>query len=356
MKFIFSFFAYLFFLNMYAQDKPQYVPFKFNGKTGIMYVSGKEYKEPGYLNEFENYYLAGDFQSYIIHTEEDSDIVMDATAGKELFTGNMDTDCGQLKVGNNTYYHFRLAERSALLASGKTVINLDKSYLKIEPNSSSWDNENLNDDQFIWALKEDGTYDILDGKKKFAAVKGLPNFESFDLIFRTNNGTPPTLAGFALGKKTAIIRSFGQQYGISQSDEAVEIYDIHLKKIGSVPYREDRIAKLFNTGIQLRGRMIAPPGVKNETIRSNNKIIVLNQEFSLIPEADKLVLVNTKKNSLPILGNDKFDYRYISTSKNSKALLQIRHSESGSFFYFDFDGIYFPKGIPMIPEKYQQWK
>ncbi|AZA77301.1 hypothetical protein EG347_07170 [Chryseobacterium sp. G0186] len=355
MKFIFSFFCYFLFLNAFAQQQPQYIPFKFNGETGVMHTSGKEYKEPG----LSNYYLMDDFRSYILSKNDGTDVVMDAVSGKELFSGNLDTDCGPLKVGNDTYHHFQFEETSALLAPGKGAIFLPKRYEKIEPNSNSWDNENLNGKQLIWALKNDNTYDILDAKNNFEAAKEPSSFESFDLVFRTNNDAPPSLVGFVVGKKTAIKREFGQQYNIPSSDETVNAYDLNFKKIGSTPYQENSISKMFNTKIQLRGSMIAPPGVKNQPIQPSGKTIALNKEFSLIPskdDPDKLILVNTQKGSKPVLGNDKFDYRYISTSKNLKALLQLRHADSGSFFYFDFDGTYFPKGIPMIPEKYRSWK
>lgn len=359
MKYFFSFYAFFLFVAMHAQHHPQYVPFKFGGETGIMNISGAEYKEPGYLNDFGNYYVAGDFQTYIINKNEDSDFVMNALSGKEILSGKLDTDCGPLKIGNDNYYHFKLEGSSALFAAGKHVIMLNGSYLKIEPNAHSWDNEFLNDKQFIWALKNDNTYDILDVNRNFSPVESLPSFKSFDLIFRTNKDAPPTLIGFALGEDTAIQREFGQQYGIPQSDKTVELYDLNFKKIGDSPYRQASVSRLFKTEIQFRGGMMEPPSLKNQIIRSDQKTVVLNQEFSLIPsdnQPGQLILVNTQKNSTPVLGNDKFDYRYISTSKNLKALLQIRHAQSGSFFYFDFNGTYFPKGIPMIPEKYRQWK
>jgi len=139
----------------------------------------------------------------------------------------------------------------------------------------------------------------------------------------------------------------------------VAVYNSAFQLLGSAPYNPDSIGALFKKEVQLRGGMIAPPEMTNQPIYPRgNQPIVLNNEFSLIPSKDnkQLILVNTKKQNRPVLGNGPFDYRYISTSKNLKALLQVRHRASGAIFYFDFDGTFFPKGVPLIPASLRTWE
>lgn len=110
--------------------------------------------------------------------------------------------------------------------------------------------------------------------------------------------------------------------------------------------------------VNLRGSMIPPPQTKHQAIYSSGKTHVLNDEFNLVPDTadgDRLVLVHLQKHNEPVLGEGDFDYRYFSTKSNSKALLQVRHGESGTVFFFDFDGTFFPKGIPMIPKDNMEW-
>jgi len=167
------------------------------------------------------------------------------------------------------------------------------------------------------------------------------------------------LKGFVLGSWEAIDREFGQMYGIPPSDSAVTVYDIDFKKMGMSAYREKDISALFKEEVQLRGSMVPPPQIIHQAIYSPGRTVVLNDEFSLVPDtadSERLVLVNSKKNNEPVLGDGDFDYRYFSTMGNTKALLQIRHGESGCIFFFDFDGTFFPRGIPMIPKNMMAWR
>ncbi|WP_286862383.1 MULTISPECIES: hypothetical protein [Sphingobacterium] len=359
MKFIFTFSIFLFFCCAYAQEHSQFVPFKFEGKLGLLNVSGTELIPPdAFVDGPGNYDVVGDFQSYIIAKNEGEDKVIDARSGEEQFVGRLDRTCGLLRINKDSYYHFKVNGNSVLLNSAGSPIQLTTSYKKIEPNHDSWDNGSVDDKQYLWALKEDETYDVLAANDGFTPVNSLPKFESFDLVYGLNVNAPLTLIGFVLGSKTAIQRTFGQKYGIPESSYTIEVYNTSFKKLGTTVYEHEAIAKLFNQKIELRGSMIPPPGMANQILIPQNRTIVLNNEFSLIPATDdpgQLVLVNTQQGNAPVLGNDHFDYRYISTSKNLEALLQIRHSETGTFFYFDFDGLYFPKGVPLIPKKYRQW-
>lgn len=110
---------------------------------------------------------------------------------------------------------------------------------------------------------------------------------------------------------------------------------------------------LMGKKVQLRGGMKPPPQLKHQVIISNGYTIVLNAAFSLIPDpkdSARLIVVSSKEKNKPVLDVGNFDYRYFSTSSN----LKIRHAESGSIFYFDFDGIFFPKG-GMIPSHCVDW-
>ncbi|MND90995.1 hypothetical protein D3C87_499210 [compost metagenome] len=359
MKFIFTCVLFSIQLFVSAQERPQLIPFKFEGKLGLMDVSTAEPVYPDALMDGPNrYYVIGDFCSYIISKNEKEDAVVDAYSGQEQFSGHFDSACGRLKINKDSYYHFEVGGNSALLKPGSPLIQLTIRYQSIEPNHDAWDNESLDGKQYIWALKTDETYDVLSADKNFARINSLPNFESFDLVYRINEDAPITLVGFVLGSKNAIQRAFGQKYNIPESNQMVEVYDIHFKKLGNTIYQNVAIKQLFNHEIELRGSMMPPPNLENQIITSQNKTIVLNDEFSLIPAKDdqtQLVLVNTQQGNASILGNGHFDYRYISTTQNLKALLQIRHAKTGTFFYFDFNGFYFPKGVPLIPKNYRKW-
>jgi len=359
MKFIFTCVLFSIQLLISAQDRPQIIPFKFDGKLGLMDVSTAERVYSEALVDGPNrYYVIGDFCSYIIPKNEKEDAVVDAHSGQEQFSGHFDSACGRLKINRDSYYHFEVDGNSALLKPGNPLIQLTTRYQKIEPNHDAWDNASLDGKQYIWALKTDETYDVLSADNNFTRINSLPNFESFDLVYRINEDAPTTLVGFVLGNKNAIQRTFGQKYGISESSQMVEVYDIHFKKLGNTAYQNVAIKKLFNHEIELRGSMMPPPNLENQIITPQDKTIILNDEFSLIPAKDdqtQLVLVDTRQANAPVLGNDHFDYRYISTHQGLKALLQIRHAETGTFFYFDFNGLYFPKGVPLIPKNYRKW-
>ncbi|OOG16093.1 hypothetical protein BWD42_22180 [Sphingobacterium sp. CZ-UAM] len=359
MKFIFTFVVFFMLLAVSAQDRPQLVPFKSDGKLGLMSVSGMELVYPDSLRDGSSRYdVIEDFRSYIIQKNENEDCVIDAYSGQEQLSGHFDQVCGRLKINKDSYYHFDVNGNSVLLKQGSPPIKLTTLYQQIEPNQDGWNNESLDGKQYIWALKTDETYDVLSADNNFDRINSLPNFESFDLVYRINEDAPITLVGFVLGSKNAIQRVFGQKYGIPESDRMVEVYDIHFKKLGTTAYQAVAIKQLFHHEIELQGGMMPPPSLENQIIIPQNKTIVLSNEFSLVPKKDdqtQLILINTQQENTPVLGNSRFDYRYISTPQNLKALLQIRHAETGTFFYFDFNGLYFPKGIPLIPENYQKW-
>ncbi|WP_282637836.1 hypothetical protein [Sphingobacterium thalpophilum] len=358
MKFIFTLLILSILQQLAAQDYPQVVPFKFNGELKFMDIRTTEEISPETWNGEGGYYVGGDFKSYIVNNTESRASVIDARTGKEILSGRPDNACGELNINKHSYYHFESDDYSLLLADGITTIPLNRHYTKIEPNSNSWDNGSPEGQQYVWALKDDGTYDVLNANSNFTKLSPLPIFDSFDLIYEIHENEPMTLIGFALGNKAAIRRDFAQQYNIPESAEFVDIYDIDFNNIGKAAYQQEAIGELLQKNIQLRGSLMAPPSMRQQVIVPGNTIIILNDEFSLVPAADhtELILVNTKEGNSPVLGKAHFDYRYISTSQNLKALLQIRHAESGSFFYFDFNGLYFPRGIPLIPQQYRQWE
>lgn len=359
MKFIFTIAIFSILTYVSAQERPKLVPFKSKGRLGLMRISDMVLVYPDSLKDDLNQYdVAGGFQSYIIAKNETEDHVIDAYTGQEQLSGQLDRACGRLRINKDSYYHFEINGNSVLLNPGNPPIHLSTLYDRIEPNHNAWDNESLDGKQYIWALKADETYDVLAVDNNFTPVNTLPKFESFDLVYQINENAPMTLIGFVLGRKTAIQRAFGQKYGIPESSLSVEIYNTNFRRLGIAAYKRDAIAKLFNQEIELRGSMMAPPSLENQLLIPQNKTIVLNNEFSLIPtkeDATKLVLVNTLQGNTPVLGDDHFDYRYISTPQNLKALLQIKHAETGTFFYFDFNGRYFPKGVPLLPKVYREW-
>lgn len=350
----------LFVAHFVSAQKPHYVPFQYQGEISIMNVDGNIFGEPGRLND---YHVVGDFKAYIIGDQglTDQDFFFNAISGhgEEEIAGRLDRECGALAIGDRTFYHFWVEATSAMVCYGTDAIYLPQRYLKIEPNGQAWDNENLPDKHFVWALKEDHTYDVLLPEQQFKAMENLPDFTSYDLVFGTSEPGAMQLKGFVLGSLGAIKRKFGQMYDIPPSDSLVTVYDIDFKKLGTAVYRKKDISALFTGDIQLRGSLIPPPQIINPAINSEGTTVVLNDEYRLIPntaDSKRLVLVNAKKNNEPVLGAGDFDYRYFSTKREPKALLQIRHGKSGSIFFFDFNGTFFPKGIPMIPKNKMEWK
>ena len=350
----------LFVAHFVSAQKPRYVPFQYQGAISIMDVDGKTFIGPGTFND---YHVVGDFKAYIVWDQRltDQDFFFNSVSGQgeDDIAGRLDRACGALAVGDRTFYHFWAEGTSAMVAYGTDALYLPKRYLKIEPNRQAWDNENLPDKHFVWALKDDYTYDVLLAEQQFKAVENLPDFTSYDLVFGTSEIGAMKLKGFVLGSWEAIDRKFGQMYGIPQSDSVVKVYDVDFKKLGTAAYREKDISALFKEEVQLRGSLVPPPQIIHQAINSEATTVVLNDEYRLIPntaDSKRLVLVNSKKNNEPVLGAGDFDYRYFSTKEDAKALLQIRHGKSGSIFFFDFNGTFFPKGVPMIPKDKMQWK
>lgn len=346
------FFALLLVMEAGAQGQlTKYVPFRYEGENGLMESSGRIIRNPGQIG---NYYVVGDFRSYIIEDDYQikGDYVMDAIRGHVDQYGDLDAESGTLYLGQESFFHFRKDGHSYLYSASKGLTRLSHTYVAIAPNDQAWSNEDSGGKHFVWALKADGTYDILVAEAGFSVVDNLPDFASYDLIFQVGNDTPMTLTGFALGAQSAIKREFGQQYGIEESDDVVAVYDLDFKRVGMAPYRTEQISNLLQREVVLRGSMLPPPQMRNRIIRPAAKSIQLNDTFSLIPKEGRMVLVNTKENNALVLGSAHYDFRYVSTTDNVEALLQVRHSESGTLFYFDFNGLFFPKGIPMIPREY----
>ena len=350
----------LFVAHFVTAQKPRYVPFQYQGAISIMDVDGKTFIGPGTFND---YHVVGNFNAYILNDQllTNKDFFFNAVSGKgeDKVEGHLDRKCGALAVGNLSFYHFWVEGTSAMICYGTDALYLPQRYLKIEPNRQAWDNENLPNKHFVWALKEDYTYDVLLPEQQFKAVENLPDFTSYDLVFGTSETGAMQLKGFVLGSWEAIDRNFGQMYGIPQSDSVVTVYDVDFKKLGTAAYREKDISALFKEEVQLRGSLVPPPQIIHQAINSEGTTVVLNDEYRLIPnttDSKRLVLVNSKKNNEPVLGAGDFDYRYFSTQEDAKALLQIRHGKSGSIFFFDFNGTFFPKGVPMIPKDKMQWK
>lgn len=335
-----------------AQEQlTKYAPFRYEGENGLMESSGRITRNPGQIG---NYYVVGDFRSYIIKDDYQikGDYVMDAIRGRVDQYGDFDAESGTLYLGKESFFHFRKDGHSYLYSASKGLTRLAHAYVAIEPNDQAWSNEVSGGKHFVWALKEDGTYDVLVAEEGFSVVGNLPAFTNYDLIFQVGNDTPMTLTGFALDTQSAIKRTFGQHYGIDESDDVVAVYDLDFKKVGMASYRTEQISNLLQREVVLRGSMLPPPQIRNRVIRPAAKSIQLNDTFSLIPKEGRMVLVNTKEKNKLVLGPAHYDFRYISTTDNVEALLQVRHSESGTLFYFDFNGLFFPKGIPMIPLEY----
>lgn len=351
MKLLLMFLACLFAAFVFGQ-KPDYVPFETIGHHGIMKTDGTLISEKSELSYAP--YVVGNFKSYILRYNTDSlDFFMDAITGQTGITGILDRKCGELRIANSIWYHFLIGGTSVLVSQEQEQISLPKTYLNIEPNEQAWSNEELPDKQYIWALKKDQSYEVLLYKNGIINMVNLPSFENYDLLFSSTKADPMQPVGFVLGNLDAIDREFGEMYGIAESDKKVDVYDLEFNKLGKSVYSNKALSAFFKKKIQRRGSMIPPPESKNQIINSTGKPIILNEEFSLVPDKmdpDELVLVNTKQNNKPVLGNDAFDYRYYSTPQNLKALLQIRQRETESIFFFDFDGKFFPRGKPMMPK------
>lgn len=341
-------------------QKPDYAPFIYKGKMGIMDRQGAVFMGPGTFDA--HYIVVGNFEAYIVHTDLpfETELLFDAFTGTTLFSGRMDQKCGALRVGDMMYYHFWEKGNSVLYTLHEKPIHLAQTYLRIDPNHQVWSNEFLSGQQVLWALKSDWTYDVLQVGKHFTPLEGLPQFSSYDVVFSASQTDAPKPIGYVLGDTATIDRSFGQEiYGISESDGKVDVFDLDFHKLGTSVYRANEIGKLFGKSIQLRGGMIPPPESRNQVIYATGTPIVLNDTFSLIPDPadnNSLILVNTQDKNTPVLGAEDFDYRYVSTEDDLTALLQIRHRNSGSIFYFDFNGKFFPRGIPMLPPDMIPWK
>jgi len=158
MRVLFFFLLLLQGINGISQQRPNYVPFYFNGKAGFMDTTGNILKDPGlYTGVF---LVVGDFKKYIGSEEGIStDFLIDAVSGHNTYIGTLDKDCGALKIDSITWYHFNVEGISQMLAADRerpAKLFLQKNYDKIEPGTNAWSNEYLSHPRLIWALKEDG--------------------------------------------------------------------------------------------------------------------------------------------------------------------------------------------------------
>lgn len=344
-------------------QKRHYVPFWSDGQMDILDANSREMFTG--LRVFDpRCEVVGNFEAYILYGSAlfDGDIFFDAKSGRPTFAGHLDQSAGALHTGADTYYHFTDAAGSTLVSLYHEPVHLPERYFRIDPNDGTWSNEQLMGQPLLWAMKPDGTYDVLQPDKAFAPVAGLPEFTSYDVVFAASGDGPMAPIGFVLGNVDVIDRGdddVPQLYGVPESGGQVAVYDLAFHRLGTSVYRATEIGQLFDRKVQLRGGMVPPPEMRNWVIQPGGTTVVLNDRFSLVPDPDdsgRLILVDTEKDNEPVLGNDDFDYRYISTPASLKALLQVRHRASGDMFYFDFDGTYFPQGVPMIPEKRMVWK
>ena len=349
--------------NPVGMQKPNFVPFWLDGQMHILDVhSGEVFTGLGVFDA--RCEVVGNFEAYILYgsTLFDGDIFFDAQRGKPTFSGYLDQSAGALHMEAHTYYHFTGSAGSTLVSLHHEPIHLAERYFQIDPNDMIWSNEQLTRRPPLWAKKFDGTYDVLQPDTTFAPVPGLPKFTSYDVVFSASGDQPMTPIGYVVGSADVIDRSYDivpQLYGIPESDGQVQVYDLNFRNLGASAYCAADIGLLFGKDVALRGGMVPPPEMRNWVIQPNGTTVVLNDRFSLVPNPDnihRLILVDSDKDNEPVLGKGDFDYRYVSTPANLQALLQVRHAASGDMFYFDFDGTYFPKGVPMIPEGMMVWK
>src|SRR5690606_32357202 len=138
-----------------SAQKPRYVPFQYQGEISIMDVAGNIFVGPGTFNDYQ---VVGDFKAYIVRDQRltDQDFFFNAVSGKgeNKVEGHMDRACGALAVGDRTFYHFWVDGESVMVSYENDPVFLPKRYLKIEPNRRAWDNENLPNKHFVWALNE----------------------------------------------------------------------------------------------------------------------------------------------------------------------------------------------------------
>ncbi|MBZ4189029.1 hypothetical protein [Niabella beijingensis] len=343
-----------------AQQRPVYVPFKYNNKTGLMDTTGTLIREPGFA---AGYYVAGDFKAYIfIMPEEEHDMVMDAVTAAEKNYGKLDEETGALEDGRARWYHFWKEGRSRLVnIEADHVIELPVVYRKFDATEGRWDNELQKSKGFVFGLKEDNTYELLDAGRGFEKVSTLPPFESYDMVLQTDDSIS-LLTGYVTGTADVINRRENGIYGISSSPGQVAIYNADFKKLGTAAYNPEAIGMIFGKEVLLRGMMPAPPAVKNRVIRQVHQgREKLNETFSVFErknpadsELRLLSLEQTTSNGHRPVFRKRMDYRYIGIPGAKNALLQVRDAGSGSFFYFDYNGVFFPKGTPMIPAPYLQ--
>lgn len=346
-------------LALLAQQRPVFVPFKVERQTGLMDTSGKVIKAPGAILD---YYVVGNFQYYILKKDRvtNTDMLMNAVTGRKQYVGEFDVGSGVLRIGNNNWYHFVKNEQSFLVDPvAEKTIALNKGYVSFTSMENAWDNEAVNGKQYLFGINPEETYEILDAANDFKPVAGLPVIENYDVVLAGNGKEAAKIVGYVFGNEDTILREKKELYNVPESDGTVLVYDVEFKKLGKVPYKAKEIGKLFKKDVFLRGAMMAPPQIKDRRIGNlNGKVEQLNMEYRIVKRMNKvgektLVL---ERNGEPVFKNGKFDFRYIGMPGLPHTILQMRNAASSSFFYFDYNGVLFPKGVPMIPREYRSWE
>lgn len=324
-----------------------------------MDTAGTLIRKPGFAS---GYYVAADFKAYIFIMPEENDVVMDAFSGVERSYGKLDEATGALEDGDTSWYHFWLKGRSRLVnIETDRVIELPVQYRGFDATRGLWDNERVPGKSVFYGVKQDSTYDFVLPGNRFEVVKGLPPFESYDLVLEPRDHSFPVLTGYVVGVRNVINRQENGVYGIPASTGSVTVYTIGFKKLGTAVYNAEAIGKLFKKEVFLRGSMLAPPVVKDRVIRQvhqgreklNDAFSVFEREDPTDPGVLLLRLEQTSGSKQPVF-EKQMDYRYIGIPGAKNVLLQVRNAGSGSFFYFDYNGVFFPRGMPMIPKMYLQ--
>ena len=291
-----------------SKSRPFLVPFRVDGKWGLMDTLGQEVKAPGFCKSI---IIRENFSYYVITDSSETPHywIMSPQSGKRIDLGELKSPGPALKIGDNWFYHFEKGNKS-VLASPLTQesFTLDGRYRRIQSAE-------------LYDLK---------GKHK----------KSYLFAYDDNN--------------------------IGTGDGQAQIFDFQLDKIGEMPVSDSALTTAFGVEAGLNSSMLvvlaAAGGItRNGSAKDDN--IKLNQEFA-IKRLDKplsydafrrvyyLIQKQRGQSYKELVSDEIARFDWVSYRGEKLITIWFQRGDNHLKAYFDYNGVIFPKNKLMVPSKY----
>ncbi|QEC53144.1 hypothetical protein EDD80_104114 [Anseongella ginsenosidimutans] len=343
-----------------ANERPFLVPFRVEGKWGMMDTLGNEVKAPGFCKHID---VRDDFSYYVITGLSDTPAcwLMDSRTGDRINLGVLRSAAPLLEIDNTLFYQFEKDNKIVIASpNSRKKYVLDARYREISA-FRIYDREGEREALFLVAYDKDSTGSILSASGNFKKVKQVPPFRRMELVSRIAAEDDPR-ASFPVGFAVETLNQ-GTENGTNWN---ARLFDFRLVDMGTVPVTDSALTVMFGITMVTQDNAlvrISPGGGIIKNGLDGDQSIKLNQEFAIKWTHKKTVtsafnyvyyLVHKQaNNNLRELVSNK-DARFDWVSDRGEKLISIWFKEGENRFkaYFDYNGAALPKHKLMIPAKY----